>query len=367
MPDFAILGSRGSPSTYGGYETLVRRLAPYIKEQGHAITVYGRGVPTRSTVDEIDGVRVVETRCLDRKSLSTVTAGFTSTLDARKRDFDAMLVLNCANGLWLPMLERRGIPTALNVDGIEWERGKWGRVARTVFWRGARATARHADVVVADSVEIGRVWGELFDVDATFIPYGADIIDELDTDKIDELGLTPGGYVLAVARLVPENNVELLLDALDLIDHDRDVGSANYDSPVVERLERFQAAHPNAQALGHVHDQELLDQLWHHAGVYYHGHSVGGTNPALLQALGAGSPTIALDNPFNREVIGADDQLMPAEPSAVGATITELLANPERRTELAERGRARIADQYTWPDICARYLDVLVKLAEARA
>ena len=367
MASFAILGSRGYPSTYGGYETLVRRLAPYIRDHGHVISVYGRGSIGRTASREIDGILTIEPRCVDRKSLSTVTSGLSSALDARGRGFDAALVLNCANGIWLPLLQRKQIPVAVNVDGLEWERGKWGRVAKSVFWRGAKATARSANVVIADSVEIARVWSEIFHVESHFIPYGADVVTEMSSDKVTALGLTPQSYVLAVARLVPENNVELLLDGLDVIGGDFPVvivGSANYDSPVSARLRHFAEHRPNTYALGHVDDQELLSQLWFHAGVYFHGHSVGGTNPALLQALGAGSPTLAVRNEFNREVIGYDDQLLPHDPEAVGVAVRDLLFDDARRRELSDRGRATISERYLWDDICSRYLQVLVDLAE---
>jgi glycosyltransferase involved in cell wall biosynthesis len=366
MLRLAILGSRGYPSTYGGYETLVRRLAPYIRDQGHDTWVYGRGTLGRAVVGDVDGIHTVAARSVDRKSLSTVTSGLSSALDARRRRFDAALVLNCANGVWLPVLRHAQIPVAVNVDGLEWERGKWGRVAREVFWRGAKATAKSADVIIADSVEIGRVWADLFGVQSRFIPYGADLVTEMSVDKISALGIAPQSYVLAVARLVPENNVELLLDGLDAVDADVPVvivGSANYDSPVATRVRAFSDHRPHTHALGHVDDQELLGQLWFHAGVYFHGHSVGGTNPALLQALGAGSPTLALDNPFNREVIGHDDQLLPHDPEAVGAAVVNLLTDGQRRTEFAQRGRTTIAERYLWDDVCASYLEVLVDLA----
>src|SRR5579863_6883118 len=136
----AILGSRGFPSTYGGYETLVRRLAPYIVRAGHDVTVYcrTRDEGRRTWVNE--DVRCIATPGRDTKSLSTLSFGMTATFDACFRRFDAILVLNIANGFWLPLLRAARTPFAVNTDGIEWERGKWSVAGRPAFRAGAWMT-----------------------------------------------------------------------------------------------------------------------------------------------------------------------------------------------------------------------------------
>ncbi len=211
----AIIGSRGFPSTYGGYETLVRHIAPEWVGQGHEVTVYCRQRPERSRSTSVEGVRCIWTPGFDSKSWSTLSFGASSHVDAALRGYDAALVLNVANGFYLPLLKARGIPTVVNTDGIEWERGKWSKTAQKVFYRGAAMAARHADVLVADSQAIARIWQRLFDVSARFIPYGAPVLDGVRDDRIRSLGLTPRTYALVVARLIPENNVELTLDALE--------------------------------------------------------------------------------------------------------------------------------------------------------
>jgi glycosyltransferase involved in cell wall biosynthesis len=360
----AILGSRGYPSTYGGYETLVRNIAPAWVAEGHDVTVYCRirapgGERARSWT--VDGVRCRWTPGYDSKSLSTLSFGASSHLDAALRGYDAALVLNVANGFWLPLLRARGIPTAVNTDGIEWERGKWGKNARRVFYRGAVLTARNADVLVADSQAIASTWKRLFDASATFIPYGAPVLEGIGEERIRELGLSRRGYVLVVARLIPENNVELTLDALELMPRLPQaviVGSANYASPIEARLTKA-SRDGGLLWLGHVHDQELLTQLWANCGAYVHGHSVGGTNPALLQALGAGAPALALDTEFNREVITSEEQLFPARPEDLAIRLRVLLADPDRQARFSEHGRAVVADRYSWDDVSVAYLDAL--------
>lgn len=367
---FAILGSRGFPSTYGGYETLVRRLAPHLRSAGHEVTVYCRGRDDERRSWTTEGIRCVATPGRDTKSLSTLTYGMTGTVDASFRRFDSMLVLNIANGFWFPMLRLARTPFAVNTDGIEWERGKWSRTGRAVFKAGARMTAIAADSLICDSKAIGSVWEERFGRDSTFIPYGADIHSGTPAGILEASGLSQHGpYVLVVARLAPENNVELTLDALDALGtqapHAIVVGSANFASPIEDRLRQMQAT-GIVSWLGHVDNQRLLTELWARCAVYVHGHSVGGTNPALLQALGAGAPTLALDTPFNAEVLPHADQLFQASAAELASRIDSIVGAPAVQAKLSERGRKIISERYSWDGVCESYLQVLVTLAERK-
>lgn len=365
--NIAILGSRGFPSTYGGYETLVRHLAPYLVRAGHDVTVYCRTRDEDRRTWTTENVRCIATPGRDTKSLSTLTFGMTATLDASFRRFDSILVLNIANGFWLPMLRAARTPFAVNIDGIEWERGKWSRFGRATFRAGAWMTARNTDALICDSHAIGAIWEQLFDHDSIFIPYGAPVLNDVGRDRLNAMGLGSEPYLLVVARLAPENNVELTLDALELLG-DRApraviVGSANFDSSLIEaRLQTMEAA-GQVSWLGHVDDQDLLIQLWAHSAVYIHGHSVGGTNPALLQALGAGAPTLALDTPFNAEVLPYPEHRFPDDARALADRIQSVVASPSLQEEMAQRGRSVIRERYSWDDVCQAYMKTLVGLA----
>jgi glycosyltransferase involved in cell wall biosynthesis len=367
--NFAILGSRGLDSTYSGYETLVRHLTPHLVRAGHAVTVYGRQRNHGRRQWMQGGAKCITTPGLDTKSLSTLSFGLSSTLDALRRRFDAVLVLNIANGFWLPLLRGAGVPTVVNTDGLEWQRGKWNRVAKAAFLRGARLAAAHATELVADSTTMRDIWRAKFGRDSTFIPYGAPVLSKVGDGGLQRLGLAKRSYLLSVARLVPENNVDLTLDALDLMDGDRPVavivGSGEGDPPVERRLRDLQSR-GRILWLGHVDDQGLLEQLWGNCSVYVHGHSVGGTNPSLLQALGAGAPTLALDTPFNAEVLRNRNQLYDPSPEALAAKIAELLRSEELRAELAVAGRHEVEERYAWEDVCREYLTVLERLGRSR-
>jgi glycosyltransferase involved in cell wall biosynthesis len=316
-----------------------------------------------------EGVRCISTPGFDSKSLSTLTFGMTATLDASFRRFDSILVLNIANGFWFPTLRAARTPFVVNTDGIEWERGKWSRIGRATFRAGARMTARNAGALVCDSNAIGAVWKGMFGRDSIFIPYGASVLVDVGRDRLKAAGISTTPYLLVVARLAPENNVELTLDALDLLG-DRApqaviVGSANFDSPIEARLHKMARA-GRVKWLGHVDDQQLLTQLWANSAVYVHGHSVGGTNPALLQALGCGAPTLALDTAFNAEVLPHPEHRFPHDAEVLAARIQAVATSTIVQAEMAERGRSIIRARYSWDDVCRRYLELLVGLASGR-
>jgi glycosyltransferase involved in cell wall biosynthesis len=360
----SLLGTRGFPSTYGGFETLVRHLVPFLRDAGHDVTVYDRSPGAAwSRTHIVDGVRVVRSIGVDGSKASTLTHGLTSALMAAVDRPDVALIMNVANGFFLPALRARGVPTVLNVDGIEWERGKWSPLGRRVFHAGAVATARWADVLVADSHAIAARWRDEFGRESVFIPYGGDRTAAVDPTRVRALGLEPGGYVLVVARFVPENNVELMLEAGCRTGRPVVVVGSNPGSDLDARL-RARHAPPSVQMLGHVSDQDLLASLWAHCGVYLHGHSVGGTNPALVQAMGAGAPTVALDTVYNREVLVRDEMLAPGDIAEIARRARVLLDSPGARRAAAAWGRGRVAHEYNWADVCKAYEDAVVQAAD---
>ena len=359
-----ILGTRGYPSTYGGFETLLRYLAPDLVRRGHEVTVFDRGPSRPGREHVIDGVRVLSSIGLDGTASSTLSHGLSSALITAKERPDVALVMNVANGFFLPALRTRGIPVALNVDGIEWERDKWSPTGKRVFLAAAKATARWADSLIADSHAIADRWRTQFGREATFVPYGGDIEgDPPGPERVTELGLIPGEYALIVARLVPENNVLPMLDAV--LRTGKPVVVVGSGAAGSETEVRVRSAHnpPRVHALGHLSDQGLLCALWAYCGVYLHGHSVGGTNPALCQAMGLGAPVLANDTVFNREVLAREASLVRMAPGTIAERATELLSSPQRRAAAAEWGRRRVADIYSWNAVCTGYEKVLTGIA----
>ena len=351
----AVLGTRGYPSYYSGFETAVRKLVPFLADAGWDVTVYGRPGALRPEDPDLDTrIRSRVTRGVETKSASTLSYGLTSTLDAVMRRPDVALVMNVANGYYLPLLKARGIPTLVNVDGIEWERAKWGNTAKRVFRTGAKLTAKWADELVFDARAIEKYWQDNFGVGGTFIPYGGDVPPAYDVPE----GLTHRGYVLMVARFVPENSIGEFFAAVPDIASRYPVvivGSSGYGGELDDAARTLAAEHESVSWLGHLSNDALLHALWQHAGVYFHGHSVGGTNPSLVQAMAAGAPTLARDTVYTREVLGLGGRFVAADPAAIARNVLELMANPAELDEVAEANVQRAVQQYSWKQVCSDY------------
>ncbi|WP_284990002.1 DUF1972 domain-containing protein [Arthrobacter sp. efr-133-TYG-120] len=362
----AIIGTRGYPSYYGGFETAVRKLAPFLADCDWTVTVYGRRKASREVAAEADP-RISQkiTFGIENRSFSTLSFGLTSVLHAVRTKPDVALVMNVANGFWLPLLKLRGIPTLVNVDGMEWERAKWGRLARTVFRLGARLTAKFADELVADAKEIQHRWKVQFGRESTFIPYGGDEISPL------ELGeeLRSRSYVLVVARFVPENTIHEFFEAADRLAKEYPVvvvGASGYGGALDEKAELLDRKHPNFNWLGRISDDARLFALWQHAGAYFHGHSVGGTNPALVQAMATGAPIVALDTAFNREVLGNDSIFTSNSPMDIYDSIVRLMESESLQEATSTSNIERARSLYSWSSVLEKYQDRLLCLVERK-
>ncbi|NRG39798.1 glycosyltransferase [Rathayibacter sp. VKM Ac-2835] len=368
MPrSLAVLGTRGYPSYYGGFETAVRRLAPHLVEAGWDVTVYGRpGATVDDAADRDPRVRTVVTSGWDTRSLSTLSHGLSATRDAVRRAPDVALVMNAANGLFLPLLARAGIPTLVNVDGMEWEREKWGPLARSVFRTGARMTAAHATELAFDAHEIARRWSTDFQRDGVFLPYGGDVPPALPVEP----GLRHRSYALVVARFVPENTIAEFFAAAPEIARTHDVvivGSTGCSGVLDVRAERLAAAHERIHYLGHLRDDARLFSLWQHAGAYFHGHSVGGTNPALVQAMACGAPVVARDTVYNREVLGEGGVFVAPEAASIAAAVRRMLLSADGQCAASRAALARAREHYTWEAVCSGYEETLAALADGAA
>ena len=361
----AIIGTRGYPSYYGGFETAVRKLAPYLAENGWDVTVYSRPDGVKHDDPQVDSrVKSVLTKGIETKQLSTLSYGLTSTVHAAFKKPDVALIMNVANGYFLPLLKARGVPTILNVDGIEWERAKWGEAARKLFRQGARASAISANYLIADSKEIKRRWENKTHRKLEFIPYGGDEPGDLPIPAEGQ----PGKYALLVARFVPENTIGPFLDAARTIAETHDVilvGSAGYSDPIEEKIRQLVDDSPRVTWLGHISNDEHLHGLWQNAGVYFHGHSVGGTNPALVQAMACSTPTVARDTVYNREVLKDAALFVWPKGSDIAEACLRVLNDPELREKLGAKAFARSRSHYSWEQVCADYEALLEHAIES--
>lgn len=364
----AMIGTRGVPAAYGGFETAVEEVGRRLVERGHRVTVYTRGSQTRER--EHLGMRVVHLPALPQKQLETLShTGFSTMHALVNRRPDAAFVFNAANAPFLPLLRARGIPTALHMDGLEWRRSKWGARGKAYYRWAEQFGVRTADALIADAPGIGDYYADQFGVPTELIRYGAPILDAAPTDGIRELGLEPGGYHLVVARFEPENHVLEIVEGYRRSDAHRPlvvVGSAPYSAAYTQSIQDAAGTDPRIRFLGGVYDQDLLDALYFHAMTYVHGHSVGGTNPSLLRAMGAGTAVIAYDVPFNREVL-ADEAWFFEDERDVAKHFSAVESDAAGVADLAGKARVRARDSFRWDEVAAAYESLARRLADGES
>lgn len=358
-----MIGTRGVPARYGGFETAVEEIGKRLAQRGHDVTVFCRG--KNGAGAEYLGMRLVHRPAIRRKVAETLSHTALSVANRYARSADVALVFNAANAPLLPVLKAASVPTALHVDGLEWKRSKWSGAGRRYYLANERLSVRLADRLIADAVGIQDYYRERYGADSVFIPYGAPILTAPALDRLGELRLASGGYHLVVARLEPENHVHHAVEAylrvplqLPLVI----VGTAPYASRYIRALERRAASALGVRMLGGVWDQHLLDALYAGSLTYIHGHSVGGTNPSLLRAMGAAAPVLAYDVVFNREVLAETGRFW-ASPQQLALQLLQAEAEPGGAPARGRLGQARAAARYTWDSVTDAYEALCAGLA----
>jgi len=358
----ALLGTRGVPAHYGGFETCVEEVGRRLVVRGHRVLVYCRRVPGESHPPRYyKGMCLVYLPALRRRSLETLSHTAASVAHLVRHSADVAIMFNAANAPCLLPLRVAGIPVATQVDGLEWQRAKWGNVGQRYYRVAEGLSVRWSDAIIADAQGIADYYREVFDADTELISYGAPIL-EAESSRLAELGLTRSGYHLIVARFEPENHVREMVEGyqrssarLPLVV----VGSAPYADAYTAQVHA--TAGERVRFLGGVWDQDLLNQLYVGCYTYLHGHSVGGTNPSLLRAIGAGAATIAYDGLFNREVLDSAGQYF-RSPMEVSELLEAAEADPDRMRLAGRRGQVR-ARAYDWDDVAGKYEQLSRRLA----
>jgi len=361
----AMVGTRGVPAAYGGFETAIEEVGRRLAARGHDVVVYTRGSERRDK--EYLGMRVVHLPAIPVKQIETLSHTGLSTLHLLlRRRPDATFVFNAANAPFLPLLRLRRAPVALHMDGLEWRRSKWGPRGKAYYRWAEQFGVRTADALIADAPGIADYYRHQFDVPTELIRYGAPILEEPPARGVAELDLAPGGYHLVVARFEPENHV------LEIVQGYREsaaklplvvVGSAPYSAEYTQEIQRVADSDDRIRLVGGVYDQDLLDALYANAVTYLHGHSVGGTNPSLLRAMGAGTAVIGFDVPFNREVLDGNGWFF-RDAADVAAHVVAAEADPTTTADLAEAAQGRARSHFRWDDVTDEYESVARRLSE---
>lgn len=361
------MGTRGVPARYGGFETAVEEIGSRLAGRGYQVTVYCRnpGQVQREYLGmHLVNLPAVRHRMAETLSHTGLSAGHAILADRP----DVVLLLNAGNAPWLRPLALAGIPTAIHLDGLESRRQKWRGIGARYYRWAERAAVAWGTEVIADAEAIARHVRQRYGRECVVIPYGAQVIHP-GTDRLGELNCAPGDYHLVVARFEPENHV---LQAVQGFRRSRAVqplivvGDAPYSQDYIQQV-RMAADDVRIRLVGSIYDAELLDQLYAHAVTYVHGHSVGGTNPSLLRAMGAGAAVLAYDVEFNREV--TDGQALFWTDADDLSEVFTSLADGRREDELAglrASGRQRIGEHYRWEAVVDQYEDLLHRLLAHR-
>ncbi|MCZ2836430.1 DUF1972 domain-containing protein [Modestobacter sp. VKM Ac-2985] len=358
----ALVGTRGVPARYGGFETAVEEVGRRLVDAGHDVVVYCRTAADQPRPTTHLGMRLVHLPALHRRSLETLSHTGLSVAHLLGHRVDAAIVFNAANAPWLPLLRAARIPVATHVDGLEWQRAKWGGAGRRYYRIVEALSVRWSDALIADAQGIADYYRDEFAAPTQQLAYGAPKIANAAASKLAAVDLTSRGFHLAVARFEPENHVDVIVEGyrrsgatLPLVV----VGSAPYADEYTARVHAL--ADERVRFLGGVWDQELLDQLYAHCATYLHGHSVGGTNPSLLRAIGAGAATLAFDVSFNREVLQSSGRYFRTA-ADVSAAVNAAEADPAGVRRDGNRARV-MAARYDWDDVASGYESLCQQLA----
>jgi len=365
--DVAIAGTRGVPANYSGFETFAEELGRRLVERGHQVTVYGRvpyvGAERRSYL----GMNVIPVRSPRGKHLETPLHTMATALVAIRARHDVVLLCNGANAFTLPLFRLGGARVAINVDGIDRMRRKWGRLGKAWYVLGERLALLLSDRTVTDAEVIDsyyrRRYGKSLDV---VIPYGGDRADLADPapGTLARLGLEPGRYVLMVARMEPENNALLVVQAYRRVRSELPlvvVGDAPYSDEYKAQVRA--AAGPRVIFGGGIYGAGYLE-LQRNAACYVAAGEVGGTHPALVEAMTFGPAIVANDVPEHREVLGdAGLYYRPGDLADLAAQIDRALGDPALARGLRDAARERARHRYGWDEVVDRYEELFYEMA----
>ncbi|MDG2308899.1 MAG: glycosyltransferase [Candidatus Binatia bacterium] len=367
----AVFGTRGIPASYGGFETFAEQLGSRLVERGHSVTVFGRS----GSVDPAlhghfhRGVRLVVLPAPRSKHLETVLHTVRAAWWARGERFDLAVVCNSANFPALPLLRKTGTPTVLAIDGIESTRRKWGVAGRSFYRLASWLGPRLADTLIADCRVIENHYRARGAGSVEMIPYGAEPPQATGRETLDRLGVVSGQYVLYVSRLEPENNADVVISAFrasEVPGHLVIVGDAPYADSYKTRLSELAGGDGRVRFAGFLFG-EGYDELRANAGAYVQATEVGGTHPALLEAMAAGLPIVANDIPEHREVLADAGWYYRKNsvPDLAERLREVLLGDQDVRASRAAAAFDRVRAEYDWDRVARSYERLAERLAKA--
>lgn len=356
-----IVGSRGIPNNYGGFEECAQQLAPRLVKMGHEVTVYNshRHPYNQKTYQ---GVSIVHKYDPEHR---IGTAGqfiydLNCMIDAWSRQYDVILLLGyTSSSIWQRFLPPKAA-VLCNMDGLEWRRSKYSPRIRQFLKRAERWAATRSHLMIADSEVIQQYLHEQYGREVVYLTYGAKIFKKPEPATLQEYGIGPGNYNLLIARLEPENNIELILKGVVQSSSERVcLVVGDHETSYGEKLKK-QFKDNRIRFVKGLFDKEELNNLRHYAHIYFHGHSVGGTNPSLLEAMACQCMIVAHRNPFNLEVLGDQGNYFIDEKDVTNA-LDHLERNDVQKQRVKEN-MEKLRTKYNW-DLVAEQYEVVCEQA----
>lgn len=355
-PHLIILGIRGVPAAHGGFETFIERLVPFCRSRGWRVTVYCQGsVSGRREEDQWEGIDRIHLPVRREGSIGTIEFDLKCVIDIARRE-GTILTLGYNTGFLSAWLRLRKRVNFINMDGLEWKRTKYSRAARLYLWANERLAAWAGTILIADHPVIAdHLATRVSRRKIQLIPYGSDRVDSAPAELLLPLALEPRRFFTLIARPEPENMVLEIVQAFSMAPRGAKlVVLGRYERSNSYQAKVLDAASAEVIFPGAIYDRAMVAALRFHSIAYMHGHRVGGTNPSLVEALGAGNPVIAHDNPFNRWVAG-DAGLYFGDVATCAEHIVRMCSDEVLRQRMQDAARQRWAAEFTWNRILERY------------
>lgn len=367
MKRLSILGTRGIPAKHGGFETFAEHLALHLVSRGWDVTVYCQDEDVEHQTEELwRGVRLVKVPSYSSGAWGTVIFDWISSQHAASRG-GTILTLGYNTAAFCLFYRFRGVTNLINMDGLEWQRDKWSKMQRAWLYLNERLGCLLGNHLIADHPEIeAHLLTRVPSDKITMIPYGAHPVNQAEISLIKPFGLNAGGYALVIARPEPENS---LLEIVQSFSRKRRgyplvvLGAYQPDKNSYHQ-EVIAAASDEVKFIGAIYDHPVVEALRFHARAYIHGHTVGGTNPSLVESLATGTPILAHDNRFNRWVAG-DAAYYFRDELECETRFDQLLDNAEELERLGHASRHRGLELFTWELVLTQYEALLERFSDA--
>lgn len=357
-----ILGTRGVPAAHGGFETFAEHLALYLVRRGWQVTVYCQQDGSSAVHEDTwEGVHRIHIPVTQSGARGTIVFDWKSTLHAA-REPGLVLTLGYNTAIFCAIYRLKGITNLINMDGIEWRREKWTWLERTWLYLNERAGSLLGNHLIADHPEIkSHLMLHAPDSKITMIPYGADQVESADVSCLDAYGLAPDKYAILIARPEPENSILEVVKAFSAKHRNMKLVVLGKYSPDEFPYHKLVMNAASSEVLfpGAIYEKPIIQSLRFHARLYIHGHKVGGTNPSLVEALGAGSAVLAQDNKFNLWVAGTGARYFSDERNCI-TELDAILMDDNIINNMKQASLGRFLERLTWDKVLSEYESLLL-------